>query len=426
MPVCELLATMHTDAEAFLARIRAYPDDDTHRLIFADWLDEQGDPRGSFIRIQLARAHSPESAETDRHLENQERALLEAHRATWEAPLRACGASGCEFRRGFVDEIKIEAQQLLRNAHILFSVSPIRHIHLLDVGERLTDVFRCPYLSRLAALTIHAQHIGDSLARVAAASEYLAGLKRLTLTKNRLTHEAAEYLAVSPHLAQLEELILTDNDIGETGARALAASPYLGHLQRLEVGGNRFGPAGAEAIACSESLGSLETVGFSDNGLGTPRLQTLARVSALLRIPRLDLAGNGLNANGLQAILHRPGHTEDPPVRLRELDLSFNELGDAGARVLAACPHLSQLEVLRLGHCAIGDEGARALANSPHLNHVAVLDLENNPIGDSGFRAFLESPYWRSLRRLNLPRGGLSPGIRHALDRHFNRDTRRG
>lgn len=412
---------MHTDAEAFLARIRAYPDDDTHRLILADWLDEQGDPRGAFIRIQLARAHPPESGEIDRQLQNQERALLDAHRAAWEAPLRACGASGCEFRRGFIDEIKIEAQQLLRNAHILFSLSPIRHIHLLDVGESLTDVFRCPYLSRLTALTIHAQHIGDSLARVAAASEHLAGLKRLTLTKNRLTNDAAEYLAVSPHLARLEELILTDNEIGETGARALAASPYLGHLQRLEVGGNRFGPAGAEAIACSESLSSLEIAGFSDNVLGTPRLHTLGRVYELLRIPRLDLSANGLNASSLQAILHRPAHAEAMPVRLRELDLSFNELGDAGARVLAACPHLSQLEVLRLGNCAIGDDGTRALANSPFLNQVAELNLENNPIGDSGFRAFLDSPHWRSLRRLNPPRIGLSPGIRLALDGHFNR-----
>ena len=28
------------------------PDDDDPRLVYADWLDEQGDPRGEFIRVQ--------------------------------------------------------------------------------------------------------------------------------------------------------------------------------------------------------------------------------------------------------------------------------------------------------------------------------------------------------------------------------------
>src|SRR5947208_4411815 len=37
---------------AFLQAILASPDDEGIRLIFADWLDEQGDPRGAFIRAQ--------------------------------------------------------------------------------------------------------------------------------------------------------------------------------------------------------------------------------------------------------------------------------------------------------------------------------------------------------------------------------------
>ena len=48
---------MLSDAEPFLQRIRAFPDDDSHRLIFADWLEEQGGrdaDRAAFIRIQVA------------------------------------------------------------------------------------------------------------------------------------------------------------------------------------------------------------------------------------------------------------------------------------------------------------------------------------------------------------------------------------
>jgi uncharacterized protein (TIGR02996 family) len=41
-----------TDEAAFLAAIRAAPGDDTPRLVYADWLDDQGDTRAEFIRLQ--------------------------------------------------------------------------------------------------------------------------------------------------------------------------------------------------------------------------------------------------------------------------------------------------------------------------------------------------------------------------------------
>ncbi|MHB1424636.1 MAG: TIGR02996 domain-containing protein [Gemmataceae bacterium] len=47
-----------THADAFLQDILAHPDDDAPRLIFADWLEEQGDAgsvaRAEFIRAQCA------------------------------------------------------------------------------------------------------------------------------------------------------------------------------------------------------------------------------------------------------------------------------------------------------------------------------------------------------------------------------------
>ena len=47
---------MLSDRDALLAAIRANPDEDTPRLMFADWLDEHGDDasrtRAEFIRLQ--------------------------------------------------------------------------------------------------------------------------------------------------------------------------------------------------------------------------------------------------------------------------------------------------------------------------------------------------------------------------------------
>ncbi len=45
-----------THEEAFIRTICESPDDDSLRLIFADWLEEQGSPRGEFIRVQCALA----------------------------------------------------------------------------------------------------------------------------------------------------------------------------------------------------------------------------------------------------------------------------------------------------------------------------------------------------------------------------------
>lgn len=411
---------MQTEAEAFLQRIRAYPDDDAQRLIFADWLDEEGDPRGRFIRVQLALATLSENDRARPALLAEERQLLAVHRDAWEAPLRGL-VSGPVFRRGFIDEVKVEAKQFLRHAHEIFNAAPVRHVHLLDVGGSLPAVTQCPYLSRLAALTVYAQHAGEPLARAVARSPHLSSLRALHLGRNRFADDAVEHLATSPHLAALEELDLSENEIGETGARALAGSLHLVNLKRLELRENRLGPSGAEALASSDRLGALRKLGLSDNDIGSPRLQSLARAADLLKVPVLDLALNGLTHTSLQAIFARP----PAAVRLEELHLGANALDDAGAAVLAHCPHLAHLTALTLPSCNIGNEGARLLANSPHLNRVHLLDLSNNPIGDPGFRALHASTHWRALQRLVYSPLGVSPDMRKALDQKYNRPPRR-
>ena len=51
---------MSTEA-ALLRTIRESPDDDTARLVYADFVEEEGDPaRGEFIRVQVGLARTPE------------------------------------------------------------------------------------------------------------------------------------------------------------------------------------------------------------------------------------------------------------------------------------------------------------------------------------------------------------------------------
>lgn len=42
-----------SDEEAFIRAIVSAPGDDAPRLIYADWLDERGDPRGEYVRAEV-------------------------------------------------------------------------------------------------------------------------------------------------------------------------------------------------------------------------------------------------------------------------------------------------------------------------------------------------------------------------------------
>jgi uncharacterized protein (TIGR02996 family) len=42
-----------THEDAFIQAIIESPDDDTSRLVYADWLDEQDDPRGTYLRAEM-------------------------------------------------------------------------------------------------------------------------------------------------------------------------------------------------------------------------------------------------------------------------------------------------------------------------------------------------------------------------------------
>ena len=72
----------------FLAAILANPDDKKARTIYADLLQDRGDPRGDFIALQCARADlaadDPRAGELDESIA----ALLKKHKKAWTS---ACG-----------------------------------------------------------------------------------------------------------------------------------------------------------------------------------------------------------------------------------------------------------------------------------------------------------------------------------------------
>src|SRR5262245_12486953 len=98
--------------EPFLSAILANQVDDAPRLCYADWLVRQGDPRGEFIRLQVALAGMPEDNLRRQNLRERERELLERHKQEWSGPLGDL-AGPVEFRRGFVERVELPAEQFL-------------------------------------------------------------------------------------------------------------------------------------------------------------------------------------------------------------------------------------------------------------------------------------------------------------------------
>ncbi|CAL8399419.1 unnamed protein product [Gadus morhua 'NCC'] len=86
--------------------------------------------------------------------------------------------------------------------------------------------------------------------------------------------------------------------------------------------------------------------------------------------------------------------------RLRELDLSTNDLQDSGVKLLSAglgSPHCT-LETLRLIGCHLSERCCEALASvlSSNSSRLRELDLSNNHLKDSGVKllsAGLGSPH---------------------------------
>src|SRR5262245_65825725 len=87
----------------FLRAILAEPDEDAPRLVYADWLDEHGDPRGEFIRLQIERARLDEDDPRQAGLKQREGELFARYGMEWVAPfapLLKVRGSGVEWGSG--------------------------------------------------------------------------------------------------------------------------------------------------------------------------------------------------------------------------------------------------------------------------------------------------------------------------------------
>jgi uncharacterized protein (TIGR02996 family) len=147
---------MDAEYEAFVRAVIADPDSDEPRLVFADWLEERGDPRGEFIRveIQLAKIDDDHELPQFRDLHRREVAALEASKDDWFAIRTKLSSWDC--RRGFLYEASVDCPEFLAVREELFREHPLRRLRIRGV-EQFAGVVDFAPLERLAELELGCQ-----------------------------------------------------------------------------------------------------------------------------------------------------------------------------------------------------------------------------------------------------------------------------
>jgi uncharacterized protein (TIGR02996 family) len=236
-----------SDHDAFLRAITARPDDDTARLVFADWLTDHDDAdRGEFIRIEveLARRDPDDEAGEARRpgLFARRAALLKTNRQRWLDPFLPF-ARDVKFERGFVTELEVSADAFTAHggrwlAHtpltrVRFTVSPVWDHTTRGYARKADGLFASPLLSRLEKIDLGGAQVTTADVEVLARHPDLSRLRELVLGWNEIGTEGATTLAGMPQLVRLESLNLVNNRIADRGARAIAESPHLVGLKEL-------------------------------------------------------------------------------------------------------------------------------------------------------------------------------------------------
>jgi uncharacterized protein (TIGR02996 family) len=139
------------DRATLLAAVLGFPDDDTRRVVYADWLEEHGEPeRAELIRVQCEKARTDSWGPPGRRyveLLIRGRQLLgisgepgewsQQPRPEWAVPAAARSAwppdvGGWTFDRGFVSKLRPPLSVWRQHAGALLAELPVERVDAAD------------------------------------------------------------------------------------------------------------------------------------------------------------------------------------------------------------------------------------------------------------------------------------------------------
>jgi uncharacterized protein (TIGR02996 family) len=335
--------------DAFLSDIVECPDDDAPRLIYADWLDEQGEcERAEFVRAQCRLATLPKYSPEWRRLSGRCDELLAARGEEWRAALPALdGVTWEKLNRGFVEEVFAESvEALLSNADALFAAAPVRSVRVGRLSdEDARALARSPHLARLTELNVcHNPALGAEGARALAASPHAGNLTSLLMHYCELGDEAIRLVTRRANLGRLRELYLSGNDLFDESGAYLGEAEGMPLLADLDLRDNQISDGAAQGLAFSAHRQALVTLWVNNNRIGPAGAEALAWTTGMPRLANLYLNDNPIGNDGGVALAESPQREA-----LVELDLRHCEMRDTAGRALAGSPYLHNLQALWVG-----------------------------------------------------------------------------
>ncbi|AMV30100.1 hypothetical protein VT84_37250 [Gemmata sp. SH-PL17] len=200
-----------SDELALLTAIFSHPNEDTPRLMFADWLDENGQPeRAEFIRLQI-KYHRGSDTNPQAHARLLH--LLSVHERKWLGFEVECDVEW-HFRRGFPEQLTTNIRNLLEHWERFAAVGSLRDLCVTGGRKRIVEALvQKNWVPSWKRIILHADFAYDG---------GLIGCEPMIVS-----------LASCPQVSQLEELNLTGFEVSPRAAQALITSEHLAPLARL-------------------------------------------------------------------------------------------------------------------------------------------------------------------------------------------------
>jgi uncharacterized protein (TIGR02996 family) len=414
-----------SDESALLAAILAQPEEDTPRLVYADWLDEHGDAAGraraEFIRLQIELARSGLTDRRRKGAEDRCLALSREHHEAWLAPFRAACADepiAGTFRRGFIGDIS-GLTRLPSRFPAIAAVCPVQRVDIefgwaahTPSAQAMAD---CPELARVRRM--ECRRFPGDFGATALASPHLTGLHTLYLQWGWL-EDGVELASRSPVAQSLRHLWVWGASVGQItpgrGFGTIVEAEWPA-LTQVRFDNLALGEAGVLAVMRAAVARGWQAVHAHDRGLTAAGATTALWVALASDIASVSLA--------VDCDIKEP--PEPVPDGVKSLRLyAFDNAGDEVARWVVANVPPGRFNRLGLRRCHLPLATVRLLAKWDGLAHLTELDLRECQINDAGAEALAESPHLEKVERLLVARNGFAKKGKDALKKRFARRVR--
>ncbi len=228
--------------EPFLRAIAERPDDDVPRLVYADWLDENGGrDAAEYIRMENAMQHLTEkNREEYMQLTKKMNALFDQVILYWNKEL------GLREKDGSIDSIQhgIPSGVILHNQKTYRSTlqrlcGVVKEVSLEGSNGDMASFLNTPELGSVERLSLSGMTLSRR-ARHIAHTPYLGNVKSLNLEHAWLTDGAANEIARGNNMPKLETLNMANNHLTYYGAFRFMPPALFPALKRLDLRRNNI------------------------------------------------------------------------------------------------------------------------------------------------------------------------------------------